>query len=146
MSEKSEKPSHEMQRLIRAIAGKPLAGEKDDQLRARAARRMGISQGRAKTFWYAETENIRSNEMDRARELAFVAPIEEAIDAIERAERHLEAVLDQVRGRIAARRIRNSGAHDFLRGRHQMRTDQAESGIDRRTSHSSALTSPLSAN
>jgi len=85
-----EKPADEMARLIRVIAGKPTAGEKDEQLRARAARRLGISASRAKVLWYGETTNIRSDEMDEARRLAAVQPIEEYINAAIAAEKYIE--------------------------------------------------------
>lgn len=88
----SENPAGEMARLIREIAGTATAGETDEQLRMRAARRLGISASRAKVFWYAETENIKSEEMDRARLLAAAQPIEEAIDAVERAELWIESL------------------------------------------------------
>jgi len=105
-----ESPKDEMQRLIRKIAGRAAAGEKDEQLRARAARRMNwelaphrqIGLRRARSYWYAEIDDIPSDHMDRARELALVLPIEEAINAVERAEHHLahmrERLLDRLVG------------------------------------------------
>lgn len=107
MSGNTEKPKDEMQRLFRKIAGKPLAGEKDDQLRSRAARRMNagldefeqIGLRLAKSYWYGEIEKVPSHHMDRARELAFVHPLQEATDAIESAERFLE----ELRRRLAVR-------------------------------------------
>ena len=101
-----EKPEVEMARHIRVIAGKARPGERDEDLRTRAARKLGISASRARVFWYGETENIRSDEMDRARELAFVAPIEKVEDATKQLE---EAVLDalvsmdEFRGELRAR-------------------------------------------
>lgn len=96
----SESPAIEMARLIREIGGKASVGETDEQLRARAARRLGVSASRAKTLWYAETDNIRSDEMDRARRLAFSTPIEEAINVLRaaklRIDRELEQLLDEV--------------------------------------------------
>jgi len=92
MSGKTETAPAEMARLIRIIAGPARAGEKDEQLRARAARRLGIGESRAKVLWYQETDNIRSEEMDRARLLAAARPIEEAIDAVERAELWIESL------------------------------------------------------
>jgi hypothetical protein len=96
----SESPAAEMARLIREIGGKASVGEKEEQLRARAARRMGISASRAKVLWYAETDNIRSDEMDRARRLAFSTPIEEAINVLRaaklRIDNQLEQLLDEV--------------------------------------------------
>jgi len=84
-----EKPAVEMARHIRVIAGKARPGERDEDLRSRAARKLGISASRARVFWYGETENIRSDEMDRARELAFVAPLDRAEEAIIEAEEFL---------------------------------------------------------
>jgi hypothetical protein len=89
-----------MARLIREIGGKASAGETDEQLRARAARRLGISASRAKVLWYAETDNVRADEMDRARALAESTPIEEAINVLRaaklRIDRKLEKLLDEV--------------------------------------------------
>lgn len=122
MSSISETPRDEMQRLIKVVAGKRLAGETDEQLRFRAAHRLRISDSRAKVFWYGDTDNIRSDEMDRARELAFVQPIDEAINAVEAAERAIEAlaldgclgladrVLAGLQRRLAAR-FDGSGVH-----------------------------------
>lgn len=87
---KSENPKEEMARLIRVIAGTRAPGETDEHLRRRAARRLGISPGRAKSFWYGETENIRADEMDLARDLAAVQPLENLANAIEATERYLE--------------------------------------------------------
>jgi Arc/MetJ family transcription regulator len=96
----SESPAVEMARLIREIGGKASAGETDEQLRARAARRLGISASRAKVLWYAETDNVRADEMDRARALAESTPIEEAINVLRaaklRIDRKLEKLLDEV--------------------------------------------------
>lgn len=97
MSAKLESPKIEMKRLLRVIAGKALAGEKDDQLRMRAARRLNadlpcdrlISDRRSRSYWHAESEDIPSDHMDRARELAFIQPIQEAEDAIVKAEEFL---------------------------------------------------------
>jgi hypothetical protein len=93
VSKDQEAPRDEMQRLIRRIAGSRHAGEKDFQLMDRAARLMGISSSRAKVFWYAATDNIRSEEMDRARDLAAVQPIREAKDAIQQALGELRDLL-----------------------------------------------------
>lgn len=96
----SESPAFEMARLIREIGGKASAGETDEQLRARAARRLGVSTSRAKVLWYGETDNIRAAEMDRARALAESTPIEEAINVLRaaklRIDRELEQLLDEV--------------------------------------------------
>src|SRR5690606_26376468 len=83
-----ESPKQEMARLIRIVAGARGPGETDEHLRRRAARRLGMSAGRARTLWFSGTDNIRSDEMDRARDLAAVQPIQEAIDAVESAERY----------------------------------------------------------
>jgi hypothetical protein len=104
-----EFPSAEMKRLIRGIGGAARAGEKDEQLRARAIRRMNmglagdrqIGERRGKSYWHGETEDIPSDHMDRARELAFVQPIQEAEDAIEHAIVHVEEVLAGLRSRLA---------------------------------------------
>lgn len=104
-----ETPSQEMQRLIRVIAGKQIAGEKDDQWRARAARRMGITSSRARVFWYGLTENIRSDEMDTARELAFVQPIQAAEEAIRDAETFLEGLRQRLAS-AAGTSVRHTGA------------------------------------
>jgi hypothetical protein len=42
LSAQPESPKDEMQRLIRLIAGKATAGEKEPQLQSRAARRMNM--------------------------------------------------------------------------------------------------------
>lgn len=110
-----ETPAQEMQRLIRVIAGKQIAGEKDDQWRARAARRMGITTSRARVFWYGLTENIRSDEMDTARELAFVQPIHAAEEAVRDAETFLEG--------LRARLAQSAGAAHRHIGRGHVETD-----------------------
>lgn len=110
---KKESPADEMQRLIRQIGGKAIAGEKDDQLRARAARRLNaelppkqqIGPRRAKAYWYSEIADVPSHHMDRARELGFVQPIEEAFNAIETAEQFL----DNLRQRLLDRAVLGSG-------------------------------------
>lgn len=104
-----ETPAQEMQRLIRVIAGKQIAGEKDDQWRARAARRMDITPSRARVFWYGLTENIRSDEMDTARELAFVQPIHAAEEAIRDAETFLEGLRSRL-AKSAGLAVRDGGA------------------------------------
>lgn len=106
MSAKKESPKIEMQRKLREIAGAARAGEKDDQLRARAVRHMNaelvpdrqIGESRGKRYWYAEIEDVPSDHMDRVRELAFVHPLQEAQDAVERAEQHLESLRQRLVG------------------------------------------------
>lgn len=112
MATSVERPSEEMQRLIRSIAGPARAGEKDEQLRARAARRLNahlpghhqISDRRAKSYWYAEIDLIPSHHMDRARELAGVQGIQELADAVEHIEARVEGVLERAIERLLARR------------------------------------------
>lgn len=108
----SESPKQEMARLIRVIAGTRQPGETDETLRGRAARRMGINAGRAKSLWYGETDNIRSDEMDRARELAFTHPIDEAINAVETAERYIETLATEGCLGLAERVL--AGLHERL--------------------------------
>lgn len=105
-----ETPAEEMGRLIRVVAGNAAAGEKDYQLIARAARRMNvelkgnqqIGERRARAYWYSEIEDVPSHHMDRARELTFLHPIDEAINAIEAVQAYLntklERLLDEVTG------------------------------------------------
>lgn len=117
MSAKTEIPQDEMKRLVREIAGKATAGEKEPQLMARAARRLNaglpgdlqVSDRKLRAYWYAETSDIPSHHMDRARELAFVQPIEEAIHAVETAERFLEGLRQRLMARPGADR-RAAGA------------------------------------
>lgn len=105
-SASTETSAAEMQRLIREIAGKAAAGEKDEQLRARAMRRLNmalrgdrqINPRRARGYWYAEIADVPADHMDRAREVAFVLPIEEAMDAAAAAEKFI----DGLRARLAA--------------------------------------------
>lgn len=112
LSAKMEKPSDEMKRLIRTIGGKASAGEKDDQLRVRALRRMNlelhddrqISERRSRMYWHGEAEDIPSDHMDRARELAFVQPIQEAEDAITTAEAFLAGLRARLETRAPIRR------------------------------------------
>lgn len=123
-----ETPSQEMQRLIRVIAGRQIAGEKDEQWRARAARRMGITPSRARVFWYGLTENIRSDEMDTARELAFVQPIQAAEEAITDAEKFLEGLRSRL-AQSAGTSVRRVGVD---RGEdHQRRVVGLEEARDR---------------
>lgn len=107
MPKNVESPAQEMQRLVRTIAGKRQPGEKDPSMMARAARRLRITQRRARTYWYAESQFISSTDMDLARELAFVQPLQEAHDAIEIAERYLEGL----RLRLADRRRAGGPSH-----------------------------------
>ena len=86
-----ESPAEEMQRLIRIIGGKQ-RGKKDPELRALAARRMGISVRRARTYWCAEPAIISSEDMDRARLLAAMQPIDEAINAAAAAQHTIESL------------------------------------------------------
>ena len=104
-----EFPSAEMKRLIREIGGKAHAGEKDEQLRARATRRMNmdlpgdrqISERRGKSYWHGETDDIPSDHMDRARELASVQPLQEAEDAITNLIDQVEKALPDLLHRLA---------------------------------------------
>lgn len=117
---KLERPSDEMQRLIRLIAGKRGAGEKDQQLIGRAQARLNrglsgndmIGPRRASGYWYAEYAEIPSIHMDRVRELAFAQPIEEAFDALQAAEQYL----DSIRQRLLDRAL---GLPRDLRGQHR---------------------------
>ena len=133
-----------MQRLFKQIAGRAGPGEKEPQLIGRAQRKMNaqlfgprqLSARRARSYWYSETEDVPSHHMDRVRDLAFVQPIEEAIDAIEHAELWIEEVaadgclglaervLEGLHRRLAARArgvsplaIRHSGAAPVRFGR-----------------------------
>jgi hypothetical protein len=115
VSKNLETPADEMARLIRVIAGKASAGEKDQQLRARAARRLGITTSRARVFWYGETDNIRSDEMDLARELAFVQPIQEAEDAITTAEAFLAGLRARLEGSLGTPARRVGAGHPLRR-------------------------------
>lgn len=103
MAKNLESPRAEMQRLIRLIDGDRVAGEKDDHLRERAARRMGITLSRAKVFWYGETDNIRSEEMDRARALSGAQPFEEMENAIDKAFAAAEQHFAQLHAVLADR-------------------------------------------
>lgn len=113
LSASAETSAHEMQRLIRQIAGKATAGEKDDQLRARAMRRLNmalrgdrqIGPRRARAYWYAEIADVPADHMDRAREVAFILPIEEALDAAAAAEQFI----DGLRARLAS--LAGGGGH-----------------------------------
>ncbi|MDR3473372.1 MAG: hypothetical protein P4M09_17060 [Devosia sp.] len=108
LSANTESPSQEMQRLFRTIAGKASAGEKDEQLRSRALRRMNadligprqLGPRRARAYWYGEIDDVPSHHMDRARELAFILPIEEAIDAVEVAEQFLSGLRESLLERV----------------------------------------------
>lgn len=109
MSARTETPAEEMQRLIRAIGGKAVAGEKDEQLRARARRRLNmmlpperhIGARRARSYWYCECADIPSDHMDRAREVAFLLPIEEAHDAVCQAETFIRSLRERLLARIS---------------------------------------------
>jgi len=149
-----ESPAQEMQRLIRAIGGARQGGEKDPMLMARAARRMGISIRRARTYWYAQPSIISSEDMDRARLLAAAQPIEEAIDAVERAElwieslavdgclsladRILAGLLERLSNRAADARLRASVGDPMDAGRPRARLSAdrqsgASAGLARRS-------------
>lgn len=124
-SANAESTAVEMQRLIRQIAGKADAGEKDEQLRARAMRRLNmglegdrqVGPRRARGYWYAEIADVPADHMDRAREVAFVLPIEEALDAAEAAERFIRGLHARLAAMAAggghgdARRSARSGEH-----------------------------------
>lgn len=107
-----ERPHQEMKRLMRVIAGKVDPGEKDIVLIERAVRRMNsglqgddlIGPRRARTYWYGESRSVDSIHMDRARDLAFVQPIEEAFNALSAAEQYL----DDLRARLLDRTIGSS--------------------------------------
>lgn len=101
MAKNVESPAQEMQRLIRAIGGKRQAGEKDPALMARAARRLNISIRRARTYWYAQPCIISSQDMDRARDLAFVLPLEEAFDAVQAAEQFIDDLRQRLLERLS---------------------------------------------
>lgn len=112
-----------MKRLIRVIGGKASAGEKDEQLRAMAMRRLNlaldedrqITDRRARTYWHGEMEDIPSDHMDRARELAFVQPIQEAEDAITNAELFLEGLRARLAGSVGTP-VRRIGSSATSRG------------------------------
>jgi hypothetical protein len=119
----SESPAQEMKRLIRAAGGKRQAGEKDPALMARARRRINIdladdrkiSLRRARSYWHGEILDIPSDHMDRAREVAFVLPLEEAIEHVEAAEQFIRNLRERILDRIAPVGGADSGAAD--RGR-----------------------------
>lgn len=112
MSAKPEFPRDEMQRLFRKIAGRALPGEKGQQQMLRAARRLNralaegreIGARRAKAYWYGEIDDVPSDHMDRARELAFVQPLQEAHDAVAAAE----TLVRNARERLLERALRGA--------------------------------------
>jgi len=104
MSAKTESPKDEMKRRIREIGGKASAGEKEDQLRDRATRRMNaelfgaqqINARRARSYWYGEIEDVPSHHMDRARALSKDTLIEEAINVLRAAKLRINCELEQL--------------------------------------------------
>lgn len=96
-----EEPAAEMQRLLRTIAGEKRADENNKSLLSRVYRRLQLGDLTHRTlesYWRGTVRDVPSHHMDRARELAFVQPLQEAQDAVERAE----AFLEGLRARLAA--------------------------------------------
>lgn len=59
-----------MCRLIRLAAAPAVPGERVPHAIARAARRLGLSRGRAESFWYGKAKAVSPEELERAREVA----------------------------------------------------------------------------
>ena len=112
-----------MKQLIRAAAGTASAGEKEEQLRARATRRLNagldgerqISDRRARAYWHGEIDDVPSHHMDRARDLAAIQPIEEVLDAVDRAEQWIDDALSHGPAGLADRVL--AGLHARLADR-----------------------------
>jgi hypothetical protein len=60
----------EMTRLVRAAASPAVPGEKVPHAIARAAHRLGISRGRATSYWYGKARVIPEEDLERARDAA----------------------------------------------------------------------------
>ena len=70
-SERSDmSTSVEAQGLIRSCAEPVRAGESVKALIRKAARKTGLSFGRARSLWYAEARVVRADEMDALRRAA----------------------------------------------------------------------------
>ncbi len=57
----------EMSRLVRLAASPAIPGEKVPHAIARAARRLGVTRGRAECLWYGKIKNIPPEELDATR-------------------------------------------------------------------------------
>lgn len=80
----------EFSQLMRRVAGPRDADETIVHSINRAARKLGLSRGEAKRFWYGERRVVPSELMDRARALAGDAEVVRAKDEF-----------DELRARIA---------------------------------------------
>lgn len=60
----------EMGRLVRLAASPPVPGEHVDYAIGRAARRLGFTRGRVKSFWYGKARGPTPEELETARQVA----------------------------------------------------------------------------
>ena len=60
----------EMGRLVRLAASPPVPGEHVDYAIGRAARRLGFTRGRVKSFWYGKARGPSPEELETARLVA----------------------------------------------------------------------------
>lgn len=94
--------SAEASELIKKLAGPASAGARVETLIGAAARKVGFSFRRARTLWYAESEAVRSGEMDALR-AAAAARTEAEVETRER-YRELIARIELLERRLEARR------------------------------------------
>jgi hypothetical protein len=73
---------HEASMLVRNVAEPRPIGDSVKSAISRAARRLGFSYGRTRRIWYRDARRIDAAEMDKLRERAARAEVEQAINSL----------------------------------------------------------------
>jgi hypothetical protein len=113
-----EAPAEELRRHLVAIAGTKRPDENNKSMLSRVYRRLALDDLTHRTlesYWRGTVRDVPSHHMDRARELAFVQPIQEAEDAITTAEAFLAGLRARLEGSLGTPARRVGAGHPLRR-------------------------------